>query len=105
MDRFGRAWLVPVLRGMAVVEGKVQARSGKDGKAVSEGNGSVLWVWPGCVGLGSRGTYWQRLACLVTAVGERTGLSGYGTVGVVVATIGSHGESCQGDAWPVWAVE
>jgi len=30
-------------------------------------------------------------------------LSGYGTVGMVVATIGSNGESCQGDAWPVWA--
>ena len=36
------------------------------------------------------------------AVGERTGLSGYGTVGMVVATIGSHGELCQGETLTGW---
>lgn len=69
------------------MERKGQARSGKDGVAVSEGNGSVLW---GLARMCGAWQYWW----------EWTGEARLGAV-----CPGSYGELGQGDAWSVWAVE
>jgi len=90
LDRLVTSWKGRAGSGVAVME-----RHAQDGNCmVCSGSPGVYGYVMARRGLARRGK----------AVGERTGLSGYGTVGMVVATIGSHGESCQGDAWTVWAV-
>lgn len=92
---------------------------GADGRAVSEGNGRLLWglarmcgawqswnVWAafGVSRNGSQGTSCTGRELHGMFGQSRSGRVGIGSVVFVAARKGSYGELCQVDAWPVSAV-